>query len=186
MCTLLAGWLKIDEKQRKWYVPDGFAGKAKHPRIHSFDDIVDYELIEDGNSITKGGLGRAAVGGVLLGGVGAVVGGVTGGKKSKSTCTTLKIKITLKDMSNPTEYINLITTETKKDGFMYKTIAPQAQECLSLLQLMCASELSELPDDADAPFISAADEIKKFKELLDLGAITQEEYDQKKMQLLGI
>ena len=32
---------------------------------------------------------------------------------------------------------------------------------------------------------SAADELKKFKELLDAGIITQEEFDQKKKQLLG-
>lgn len=34
--------------------------------------------------------------------------------------------------------------------------------------------------------ISSADEIKKFKELLDSGIITQEEFDAKKKQLLGI
>ncbi|MBR2715095.1 MAG: SHOCT domain-containing protein, partial [Ruminococcus sp.] len=34
--------------------------------------------------------------------------------------------------------------------------------------------------------ISAADEIKKFKELLDMGVITQEEFDAKKKQLLGL
>lgn len=33
--------------------------------------------------------------------------------------------------------------------------------------------------------VSVADEIKKYKELLDLGAITQEEYDSKKAQLLN-
>ena len=33
---------------------------------------------------------------------------------------------------------------------------------------------------------SQADEIKKFKELLDSGAITQEEYDAKKKQILGL
>ena len=33
---------------------------------------------------------------------------------------------------------------------------------------------------------SAADELKKFKELLDCGAITKEEYDYKKSQLLGL
>ena len=31
-----------------------------------------------------------------------------------------------------------------------------------------------------------ADEIKKFKELLDAGAITQKEYDAKKKELLGL
>lgn len=37
-----------------------------------------------------------------------------------------------------------------------------------------------------APAISAADELKKFKELLDSGVITQEEFDAKKKQLLGL
>ncbi|MBR0349272.1 MAG: SHOCT domain-containing protein [Clostridia bacterium] len=33
---------------------------------------------------------------------------------------------------------------------------------------------------------TSADELKKFKELLDMGAITQEEFDAKKKQLLGL
>ena len=36
-----------------------------------------------------------------------------------------------------------------------------------------------------APAFSPADEIKKYKELLDMGAITQEEFDAKKRQLLN-
>lgn len=34
--------------------------------------------------------------------------------------------------------------------------------------------------------ISPAEELKKFKELLDMGAITQEEFDTKKKELLGL
>lgn len=34
--------------------------------------------------------------------------------------------------------------------------------------------------------VGSADELKKFKELLDMGAITQEEFDAKKKQLLGL
>lgn len=40
--------------------------------------------------------------------------------------------------------------------------------------------------EATAPATSAAAEIKAYKELLDMGAITQDEYDQKKKQLLGL
>lgn len=36
------------------------------------------------------------------------------------------------------------------------------------------------------PAVSVADELKKFKELLDMGIITQEEFDAKKKQLLGL
>lgn len=37
-----------------------------------------------------------------------------------------------------------------------------------------------------APAFSPADEIKKYKELLDMGAITQEEFDAKKRHLLNL
>ena len=36
------------------------------------------------------------------------------------------------------------------------------------------------------PTMSTADELKKFKDLLDMGIITQEEFDAKKKQLLGL
>ncbi len=39
---------------------------------------------------------------------------------------------------------------------------------------------------APASAVSAADELKKFKDLLDMGVITQEEFDAKKKQLLGL
>lgn len=39
---------------------------------------------------------------------------------------------------------------------------------------------------AAAPVKDAAEEIKKFKELLDMGIITQDEFDAKKKQLLGL
>jgi hypothetical protein len=37
-----------------------------------------------------------------------------------------------------------------------------------------------------SPAVSSADELKKFKELFDGGVITQEEFDAKKKELLGL
>lgn len=177
--------IEFDDNQQKWLVPDGFFGKKKNPKIYQYSDIIDFELLEDGESITKGGLGRAVAGGVLFGGIGAVVGGVTGGKKSKTICTNLKIKITIKDINNPTVYINFITSSTKKNSIIYKTMYNSAQECLSVLQLITSSQ--EVPEgDKATPVASSADEILKFKNLLDSGVITQEEFDGKKKQLLGL
>ena len=46
---------------------------------------------------------------------------------------------------------------------------------------------SSLPRPQSAPvFQDAADEIRKYKELLDMGAITQEEFDAMKKRLLGL
>ena len=43
-----------------------------------------------------------------------------------------------------------------------------------------------VPPPRKVPPVGAADEIGKFKALLDSGVITQEEFDQKKKQLLGL
>lgn len=178
-------FIEFDENRMKWLVPDGFLGKKKNCKIYNYSDIVDFELLEDGESITKGGLGRAVAGGVLFGGVGAIVGGVTGGKKSKSVCNSLKIKITVNDIKNPVVYINFLSTATKKDSFTYKNAYKLAHECISVLQLIC-NDQKPSEEDISVSLISGADEILKYKNLLDNGIITQEEFDAKKKQLLGL
>lgn len=172
--------LEIDEGSKKWIL-------VQNHRIYDFDDIVDFELLEDGESIVKGGLGRAIVGGALLGGVGAVVGGVTGRKKSKSICNSMSIKIVLNDMKNPNAYIKLIESPAKKDGFVYRTMFNAAQECLSVLELMCNSQKenisnNEEPSNQEVDY----DSLRKLSCLLTDGIITQEEFDAKKKQMLGL
>ena len=49
--------------------------------------------------------------------------------------------------------------------------------------------INDAKNAQNAPVVAAlspADELKKFKDLLDMGAITQEEFDAKKKQLLGL
>lgn len=47
-------------------------------------------------------------------------------------------------------------------------------------------EIKNQPASASSPALSAADEILKFKNLLDSGVITQEEFESKKKELLGL
>lgn len=108
----VGNFLEIDDKQMMWLVPEGLLGKKKNNKVYKYSDIVDFELLEDGETITKGGLGAAVVGGVLFQGVGAVVGSVTGKKKTKPICDSLKIKITVSNINNPVVYINFVTTPT--------------------------------------------------------------------------
>ncbi len=49
-----------------------------------------------------------------------------------------------------------------------------------------AEEAKNSTQQQNAPAISAMDELKKLKELLDMGIVTQEEFDAKKKQLLGL
>lgn len=57
------------------------------------------------------------------------------------------------------------------------TIQTKAEKIEEETQVMVSNKSSDL---------SVADAIKQFKELLDMGAITQEEYDRKKKDLLGL
>lgn len=172
--------LVLDEKNRL------FKLKGMFTDIYSYDQIVDYEIIEDGESIVKGGLGRAIAGGALLGGVGAVVGGVTGGKKTKGVCINLQIRIGIKDDVSENVYIKLITSETKKNGFVYKTNMSIANDIISILSKIVddskPAEVVEEPKKAIDPY----EEMKKVKELLDLGIITKEEFEKKKKELLNL
>lgn len=169
--------LKIDENNRLFT-----AGRD----VFDFASLLSFELLEDGETITKGGLGRAAAGGILFGGVGAIVGGVTGGKKTKGVCTTMRIRLTLKNAYTDTAYIDLITSDTKKDSAAYKTAQDAAQRCLSALQIIADANSGDNAQPVSSQPATAADEILKFKQLLDVGAITQEEFDAKKKQLLGL
>ena len=47
-------------------------------------------------------------------------------------------------------------------------------------------KMHEGENNSTVAAVSSADELKKFKELLDSGIITQEEFDAKKKQLLGL
>ena len=77
--------------------------------------------------------------------------------------------------------------------FIFENARKNALNCLTALQKIedvneqQESEKADVAEDqpAPAPF-SAADEILKFKNLADAGIITQEEFEQKKQQLLGL
>lgn len=179
----IGNFVAFDESGRKWATLSAFRGKTQ--QIYSYDDIVDFELLEDGESVASGGLGRALVGGVLFGGVGAIVGGVTGRKKSKDVCSSLRLKVTMDDISRPVVYINFIESKMKKSGYAYKTIADSAQEALSTFQLICDNR-NTANSSAQNKVNSPSEEIMKFKQLLDAEAITLEEYEAKKKELLGL
>lgn len=130
----IGSYIEFDEEKKLWFASSGLFGRAC-PKIYRFSDIVSYELLEDEESVIKGGIGRALVGGVLFGGVGAVVGGVTGHRKQKNIVNMLKIKITVNNFANPVVYINLITTPTKTGSLTYKLSYDNAQKILSTLSL---------------------------------------------------
>lgn len=180
----VGGYIWFDDSH-KWFVfPKGtFNSKINNCYIFKYEEILDFEVLEDGTSVTKGGLGKALVGGAVFGLAGAIAGGTS--KKTKQVCTKLQLKVTTRSVDNPIVYLDLINTEFKKNSFVYKEATKSVQDILSKFQIIM-DQLEQENNITPASSNSVADEIKKFKELLDMGAITQEEFDAKKKELLDI
>lgn len=179
-------FFRVDDNQKLWYYD---LQNAENPALFRFDEIIDYDLSEDGEMITKGGIGKAAVGGLLFGGVGAVVGGATAKRKTQNIVKHLKLHISLSNKYTKALTVEFIPalTECKAGGILYNTYRKNADEVIALLENMCRQV--EAKNNISVPAVqpsSSADEILKYKQLLDCGAITQEEFDLKKKQLLGL
>ena len=181
------GCFREDSKLKKWYYT--FHKIEKNPPIFDYEEIIDYQLTEDGEQIASGGLGSAVAGGVMFDGVGAIVGSNIASKRSKSVVRSMRLYISLKN-----QYVNQIQIEflpmgeTKKGSLVYQTHKKEANNVISFLNNMCAKAAAEktlAANSAQPSAVSSADEILKFKNLLDSGIISQEEFDAKKKQLLG-
>lgn len=79
--------------------------KAGAPVILSSKDILGVEVIRDGTSVQKTNRGSqvagAAVGGVLLGPVGILLGGLTGSKRTEEKVKNLSLRIFTSNVANP-------------------------------------------------------------------------------------
>jgi len=76
-----------------------------------------------------------------------------------------------------------------KDGtlvYHYKPNIVQIEALHTILTQMFAAQQQNEVAASSAPQLSSADELAKYKSLLDSGVITQDEFDAKKKQLLGL
>ena len=140
--------------------------------IYSFDEVAGYESdAPDDLTVTetKGGIGRAVIGAAVAGPVGAIVGAATAktetrkGSRSKEN-VSIRFTLPLGETSLPT------------------TVYPGGMTAF----LKRCKVSQEKPRVTDQVTSSTADELLKFKQLLDMGAITEAEYNAKKAQLLGL
>jgi hypothetical protein len=86
--------------------------KGESLRLIRYGDIIESEIIAGGDTVTKTSrasqLAGAAVGGLLLGGVGAVIGGVSGKKVTSHDVKDVWLKLLINDTSDPVHVIDFI------------------------------------------------------------------------------
>ena len=163
-----------------------FANEVNEMKIYSFNDIMESEIIVDGFTLVKSSttstIGRAVVGGVLTGGVGAIIGGVTGKKSHNELVKYIDLKICINDSSNPFYKIRFLDAECKKGDFIYNEGYEKAEKWHGIVSTFIKQ--SDMKENQKESISSNVNDLLKLKELLDSDLITREEFDEQKIKLL--
>ena len=109
------GGVAIDLKRREILLTD-----AEEFRRFTVPSIVSCEILEDDVQLAYANRGSqlagVAVGGILLGGVGAVIGGLSGSKRSVSKVRKMILRLVTDDFQNPNHDIVLLDWIHDKHG----------------------------------------------------------------------
>ena len=158
--------------------------------IYKFDELMNFyseqvagPTVVKTKTKKKGGLTRAVVGGVIAGPVGALVGAGTAGSVSTSTQSTNIISKYYYDTNTYSGYAKHEILPPKGfNEFAFHCINNRNNEINSTKVNDRLNENSKLLPEVD----DAISEIKKYKQLLDDGLLTQDEFDKKKKELLKL
>jgi hypothetical protein len=173
--------VQFDDNAKEFIVGNGDTAD-----LFQYENIVDYELLQNGATVSKGSMGGAVVGGLLFGAAGAVAGAAGSKRVEIDVCTNLSIKLTLKDTYRKVCYITFINSSLATNSNAYNVAYTLAQNCMSYFKIACDMVQEGQKPNNTMVQSSNADELRKFKELLDDGIITEEEFRVKKKQLLGL
>lgn len=99
--------LNLDKQ--KIFIFEADEDKKIDYRTYDFNDLVESEIVEDGVSTSK--TSRASqfkglvVGGAIAGGVGAVVGGLSGQKVNEERVKKVDLRLIINDLHNPSHTV---------------------------------------------------------------------------------
>lgn len=174
---------ELDQNEKLWRSTDF----SKHVYFE-YNDIVSAELYQNNSTIYKSGTGKAIAGAALFGLAGAVA-GKTIGSKQYAIVDTLFVQITTNIDKYPVVKVNLLPAFQKVESgsAAHRTAISNASEIISLINYMKNnSQINIEPITKSNSTISTADEIKKYYELFQAGIITDDEFQQKKKELLNL
>lgn len=167
--------------------------EKRYSKVYKRSEVLDYELRVDNevviSSSTKKGMGKSIAMGAIghklfdTGGAGMMAGALAASSKTSSSQKevhhyTLLIKV--RDLDRASYYMPIDTVQI-------------AEEVITILDIIIGKgkpqEIEEKveepkPAPAKEDKVDKFTEIKKYKDLLDSGIITQEEFEQKKKDLL--
>ncbi|MCA8835205.1 MAG: hypothetical protein K8953_08985, partial [Proteobacteria bacterium] len=160
-----------------------------------FSSIIQVETLKDGLQTSSTNRGSqvlgAAVGGVALGGVGAIIGGLSGSKTSVSGTKRLSIRITVDDKEKPIHEVLFYLDSTNKGGQLSDIIAQQTAKTMAEFVALLNTAIRE-SDESKQKSIpqekqpeTMTEQISELWKLKEAGALTKKEFDVQKARLIG-
>ena len=174
----------FEKLEKEWTMISVPLDKIKHFKMVG---SIGYSSDVHGGGGSGGGvnMGGAVAGALLFGGVGAIIGSQLG---TETRIDAVKTEVTEHD-NRKVEFFY----EDESGTTVSLILGPTAYECLMKLipekafdAVVTNAPQSEEVAQPTAPASASLSQLKELKELLDMGIITQEEFDAKKKQILGL
>lgn len=169
--------------------------------LYRYSDLLKYDIKEESSGEIKNCILRAFVCSLFLGIIGVIsgyivtsnfyssliiaalladLGAILGFFTGSRICNSLSITVSVKNHRCCSDTIVFVSGGLRVNSDEYGEIKSYLIECASMLDnIIC--ENNNIKDS-----ISEADEIMRFKALLDQGIITQEQFEAKKNKILGL
>lgn len=188
------GLIAIDNNRKQIAIKEREGSIVKYP----YSDIMGCEIIEDGETTYRKSstIGRAIIGGVIAGGAGAIIGGLSGKEKENKEIKNLDFKILFKDLNRPSFNIRFFdaweeTANTKKSvklsdsvyGPIFQKSLDNLQDWKDTIEIIINIFVSERIESSNKP-LSVTDELTKLNDLKEKGILTEEEFEQQKKKIL--
>lgn len=161
-------------------------------KIIKFNEVLDFEIFENGNSVVSSRTGSAVVGGLLFGGLGAVA-GASGSRTISENCSNLKLKIYTNNIQYSVIMLDFLEKGISKSSALYEQLTEVINEMISLLKIAREHNRQEERKEDKKVIIENVEDIKQnsnlnsIKELAELkekGIITEKEFEESKKKIL--
>ena len=161
--------------------------------VLKFEQILDFEIFENGNSVVSSKTGSAIVGGLLYGGLGAIA-GASGSRIISDNCKTLKLNIYTTDVTNSVVTLDLLDKGIEKNSTEYENLKDTINKMIGFLKIARESNRqAERKEDKkviveNIEDINQNNNLRKLKELAQLkeqGIINDKEFEESKKKILS-
>lgn len=182
---------KFTDYRTKFHMPDNlnFDIDAVHKRfacyllvpygmrIYNYADLRSVELMINNGKVETSSISSGMATGI--GGVGVGLGATSG--TAQQQVTAMIVLINFRDGNQ--HFINFLDNiPTYQGSDRYNVAVTSAKNLISKLEIIIEENTPKDKKDT----VNNADELVKYKKLLDDGVITEQEFNEKKKQLLGL